>query len=538
MAGRIGRTPLTGQLRRTLAAHGEAERTGVPVEDVLGQAEERRKREVSRRGFLKIAGTATAAGAAFALPGLSAAARAASPSIIVVGAGLAGVRAAHWLYKVKGISTTVYEGNTRAGGRCYSLRNYFANGVTVEHGGALINTDHNTIRSLINNLGLSLDTVNAGSYNGWVDKFWIDGADYAYDAANADWGQVYNAMRSAISVAPWCQTYDNKTAGGVTLDNMTVNEWLDVNVPGGLASRFAKLMQSNAVAEYGLDPDQQSALNLVYLLGWNSRNSLDPLNGADEKYAVRGGNDQVVTRMLDQLPASTVQYGHKLVAVKRNASGSVRCTFAVGAGSYKDVTADRVIMAIPFTTLRDCDLSQSGFSALKLRTINELGLGANAKLHVEVSRRPWIDSGYGGSTYTNMSQFQCGWDDTSAVAPPGGVFCFFPGGRQVTNGWSGAAFGVPTAAQVSSYLAQLEPIHPGVTAAYTGKAYRDFWHANPWSKGAYTCQKVGQYTTLFGAGAVPEGNVHFAGEHTSVEYFGYLNGAVETGERAAKAAVV
>ena len=534
MAGRLGRTPLTDQLRRTLAAHGESQRTGVPVEEILGQAEERRG-GVSRRDFLKIAGAAGAAGATLGLPGMTPMAAAANPSIIVVGAGLAGIRAAHWLYRVKGISATVYEGNTRAGGRCWSLRDYFSNGVTVDHGGALINTDHNTIRSLVNNLGLTLDPVNGGSYNGWVDKYWIDGGEYSYSAANADWGQVYNAMKSALAAAPYCQTYNNNTAAGVQLDNMTVNQWLDANVPGGLSSRFAKLMQSNAIAEYGLDPDQQSALNLVYLLGWNSKNSLDPINGADEKYTVRGGNDQIVSRMLDQLPAGAVQYGHKLVAVRTNANGSVRCTFQVG-NSYKDVTADKAIIAIPFTTLRDCDLTQSGFSASTRRAINELGLGANAKIHVELSRRPWIDQGYGGSTYTNMNQFQCGWDDTAALAPPNGVFVFFPGGNQVINGWSGAAFGTAPAAQVSSYLAQAEPIWPGITAAYTGKAYRDFWWANPWSKGAYTCQKVGQYTSVFGVGNVPEGNIHFAGEHTSVEYYGFLNGAVESGERAAKAA--
>jgi monoamine oxidase len=185
--------------------------------------------------------------------------------------------------------------------------------------------------------------------------------------------------------------------------------------------------------------------------------------------------------------------------------------------------------------LRDADLTQSGFSAVKLRTIRELGLGANAKIHVGVSRRPWVDQGYGGAAYTNVSGFQCGWDDSVNAPLPSGAFVFFPGGRQVSDGWSGATHGTAPAAQVSAYLAQLEPIFPGVTAAYTGKAYRDFWWSNPWSKGAYTCQRPGQYTTLFGAGAVPEGNVHFAGEHTSLEDFGYLNGAVETGERAARA---
>lgn len=76
-----------------------------------------------------------------------------------------------------------------------------------------------------------------------------------------------------------------------------------------------------------------------------------------------------------------------------------------------------------------------------------------------------------------------------------------------------------------------------MTAAYTGKSYRDAWHLNPWSKGAYTCQRPGQYTSLFGVGTVRAGNVHFAGEHTSVEYYGFLNGAVESGERAAREVV-
>ena len=142
-----------------------------------------------------------------------------------------------------------------------------------------------------------------------VNKYRIDGADYPYDEANADWGQVYNAMRNALRSAPYPQTFDNHTDAGIALDNMTVNQWLDANVPGGLSSRFAKLMQSNAVAEYGLDPDQQSALNLVYLLGWNSQNSLDPLNGSDEKYTVHGGNDQIVSRMIDQLPAGRSSTG-------------------------------------------------------------------------------------------------------------------------------------------------------------------------------------------------------------------------------------
>ena len=535
---RGGRTPLTTQLRHTLWAHGEASRTGMPVEEVLGASRERAERTdaggPSRRDVLRAAGALGIAGAATAIgarPAMSAPTSA--PSVAIVGAGLAGVRAAHWLWRVKGIASTLYEGSDRSGGRCHSLRDWFSGGYVVEHGGSLINTDHNALRNLANNLGLTLDTVHGGSYQGWVDKYWIDGADYPYDAANADWGQVWLAMKNALKAAPYPQTFDSWTEAGRVLDDLTVDEWLDANVPGGLSSRFARLMQSNAIAEYGLDPGEQSALNLVYLLGWNSQNQLAPINGADEKYSVRGGNDQVVTRMIAELPPGTMQYGRALVAVRTLSDARVRLTFA-GDGKPTDVTVDRAILALPFTTLRQCDLSRSGFSALKLKTIEEQGLGSNAKLHVEVTNRPWVEQGYGGACYTNMEQFQCGWDDTAAQPLPGGVFNFFPGGTQVSQGWTGDAFGAAPADQVAAYLAQAEPIFRGITAAYTGRSYRDFWYANPWSHGAYTAQRPGQYTRIFGNGAVPEGNVHFAGEHTSVYYYGFLNGAVESGERAAK----
>ncbi|GAA1790613.1 NAD(P)/FAD-dependent oxidoreductase [Agromyces lapidis] len=543
MVFRRGTTPQTARLGRILRAHGEAERTGVPVDEVLeraasASADAAERSSLSRRDALRVAGVA-GAGAALAMAGPAPAFAAAptakppAPSVAIVGAGLAGTRAAHWLWRTKGIASTIYEGSARPGGRCYSLRGHFDEGIVVEHGGALINTDHNAIRNLASNLGLSIDVVDGGSYNGWEDKYWIDGADYSYDDANADWGQVYSAMKADLAAAPYCQTFDAHTAAGVALDNMSVDDWLAQKVPGGLSSRFAKLMRSNVMAEYGLESHEQSALNLVYLLGWNGQNSLSPVNGADEKYVVRGGNDQIVTRMIAELPANAVRYGHELIAVKRNVDGTVRLSFAVG-NSTVDKTVDRVILALPFTTLKDCDLSQSGFSPLTRRAIDELGLGANAKVHVQLDHRPWVENGYGGSTYTNPSGFQCGWDDTASHPLPTGIFNFFPSGDQV-KAWSGPAFGVPSTQQVAGLLAQLEPIHPGVTAAYSGKAYRDFWWANRWSKGAYTCQRPGQYTELFGVGQTPEGNVHFAGEHTSVEYYGFLNGAVTSGERAAKA---
>ena len=61
----------------------------------------------------------------------------------------------------------------------------------------------------------------------------------------------------------------------------------------------------------------------------------------------------------------------------------------------------------------------------------------------------------------------------------------------------------------------------------------DYWAGNPWTKGSYSYWKVGQYTKFAGAEREIEGACHFAGEHTSIDFQGYLNGAVETGQRAA-----
>jgi monoamine oxidase len=72
-----------------------------------------------------------------------------------------------------------------------------------------------------------------------------------------------------------------------------------------------------------------------------------------------------------------------------------------------------------------------------------------------------------------------------------------------------------------------------LTNAYNGRAFVDFWPAYEWTRGSYSFYEVGQYTKFAGMERRRQGTCHFAGEHTSIDFQGYLNGAVETGERAA-----
>ena len=127
-------------------------------------------------------------------------------------------------------------------------------------------------------------------------------------------------------------------------------------------SRLGKLILADTVTENGGDPDDQSALDLIVLLTGNPRSSLYPLPGDDERYTVVGGNDQLVSRMIEALPKDAVRHDHVLAAIRENADGTVALVFDVAGKSVKK-TADLVVLALPFSTLRHVDLSAPGCRA-------------------------------------------------------------------------------------------------------------------------------------------------------------------------------
>ena len=219
---------------------------------------------------------------------------------MIVGAGLAGIRCAHMLWTGGSrIASTVYEADTtHIGGRCWSLRGYFANGLIGEHGGAFINQNQTAIRNLATNLGLKQEVVNGGDLLSGEEVYWVNGHRYTLAQANADWGSIgYPVFQAAYQKAPWPQRYNASTAEGRRLDGLNVVQWLDETGIGS-TSNFGQLMQTNVLSEYGGEPVTQSALNLLYLLAWNNQNSVVPLPGDDEKYHIVGGNDQLISSMV------------------------------------------------------------------------------------------------------------------------------------------------------------------------------------------------------------------------------------------------
>ena len=79
----------------------------------------------------------------------------------------------------------------------------------------------------------------------------------------------------------------------------------------------------------------------------------------------------------------------------------------------------------------------------------------------------------------------------------------------------------------------LEYVFPGISAHYTGKAALSYPTGDPYLLGSYACWRVGQYTHFGGYEGVRQGSVHFASEHCSVEFQGFMEGAAREGARAA-----
>jgi monoamine oxidase len=154
-------------------------------------------------------------------------------------------------------------------------------------------------------------------------------------------------------------------------------------------------------------------------------------------------------------------------------------------------------------------------------------MGTNAKLNVQFARRHWATLGCNGDSYADTG-YQATWEVSRAQAGTPGILVDYTGG-DVARAQSGGA----AATLAAQFLAQLEPVLPGITAEWNGLATFDDWLTNPWTLGSYSFWRVGQYTSIAGVEGERSANCHFAGEHTSIDFQGYLNGAVESGERVA-----
>jgi monoamine oxidase len=505
---------------------------------------------LSRRQILRGAG---AAGLAVAVPAAvtgSPAARAAvrpEPRVVIIGSGIAGLGCAFRLWARHGLASEVYEYNpARAGGRIHTLRGFFADGQYAEEHGEFISSEHTEMRRLAAGFGLTLDDVNAyPPHTRAADsRFRFDGRFWpqaALDREWHDWG--YRLFRDAAFVrAPWPTLLGRHTTWGWRWDHTPATEWIERYIPGGLASDFGRLCVAILLDEYGGPVAGQSALNLVYLLGTydsvpsgRQPKSHPELSATDEKWHIRDGNDQLIQGLISTLPAGTVHLGQRLEAVRSRGHGRYTCTFTCGTARH-DVPADHVVFALPFTRLREVELRGIELPPPQLRAIREEPLGTNAKIAMQFARRVWNADHWTGNLYTD-GIVQGGWETT--VDQPGkpGILIALPGGE--TGADIGRRYGLTCyegpapQAMTRDFLACFDQSFPGAGAAYNGRAYYSWSAGDPYTGGAYSYLKTGQYTAFNGIQGRRSGNLHFAGEHTSVNFQGYMEGALRSGYRCA-----
>ena len=409
---------------------------------------------------------------------------------------------------------------TQAGwGQCNGLRG------VVDSGRPLFHWPHLAIKQLVQELGLDLDNLVQAEAAGTEMLGHFDGRPYTFAEMTDDLKVIWRQLHKDTSDASYPTTYKISTERGRQLDQISIAGWIELYVPGGMASRLGRLLDVAYTIEYGADTSDQSCLNMLYLLGYVGPGQFRTFGRSDEKLHVRGGNDLIVSQTAALL-GSQIQTGAELTAIALSSGGAYTLTFN-GSSGTKTVVADHVVLALPFSLLRSVNWSKAGFSGIKAKAIRELGMGANSKLHLQFKSRFWNDLRANGETYSDRG-YQNSWEVSRAQAGTSGILVDYTGGT------IGASFGSGTpASKAKMFLDQIEPVLPGATAQWNGKVALDFWPGNRWSKGSYSYYRVGQYTSFGGAEWERSGSCHFAGEHTSQDFQGYLNGAVETGERAA-----
>jgi monoamine oxidase len=533
----MARTPLASSLRALFRDLALSKRTGVRVDELRDQrAEARAKRGPSRRDLL-VGGAAGAA--ALALP-RAARAAASGGSIAIIGGGIAGLTCSLNLLD-RGLESTVYEASNRLGGRIFSNRTgYWADGQISEWGGELIDSGHLTMLGLASRFGLPVDDLIAAQPAGSSDTYFVNGGYYAKEDADRDFEAIWNAIKDDLHAAPYPQTWDSYIASGAALSAMSVHDWIETRVPGGHDSGLGQILDLAYAIEFGADTMDQSALNLLYLLAYQPtpfKGELAMFGVSDEKFHIRGGNQRLPEAIGAHL-GSRVVTGHKLARIKQTAGGRYQLTFERGNQTV-ETTYDHVVMALPFAAY-SFDYSQAGFDSLKQQAITELGRGHNGKLHLQFNSRGWLGTGpwpgaSNGSSYSDTG-YQATWDVSRAQAGASGLLVLYSGGSVTDSMKTTTPFATATDARVradaADGLAELAPVYPGL--AWNGRATQSIWHKAPLFGASYSFYRTGQYTQFAGYEAVRQGNVHFCGEHTNMDYQGFMEGGAFSGENTAK----
>lgn len=520
----MAKSALMAMLRHASSIAQKSMETGIPADELLGMISDRTANfPISRRqllhGGLAAAGAVAAATLTGEGEGAFAQQQGRSP-ILVVGGGIAGLTAAYRL-RQGGVRADLIEATNRIGGRIRTVPKVARTEISADVGGEFIDSGHSNLISLATELGLrAIDLAQVQS--GFVkDAFFLEGRRFSVQQLIADFAPLATKIQGDLRAVGGNISYLDFTETAEKLDNISIAEYLE---KAETSTVIRQLLRIAYVTEYGRDVEEQSALNLLFLIAAKADN-FSLYGDSDKRYQIDGGNSQIVNRLASQLSGS-IEVGTALEAITILPDGRYRVSLRSGQSTF-DRTYERVLLTLPFSTLRDVKINVP-LPQPKRRAIEQLGYGTNSKLVTGYRSRIWREVYQStASVFTDLG-FQNTWEATPFAPTANGLVTNFTGGRQ------GLAIGsgVPED-QAQRFLGQFERVFPGVKNLRTGKAVRAFWSGERFSKGSYACYLVGQWTQMHTVEGEQVGNLYFAGEHTSLENQGYMEGGCETGQRAA-----
>jgi monoamine oxidase len=243
----------------------------------------------------------------------------------------------------------------------------------------------------------------------------------------------------------------------------------------------------------------------------------------NQYFKIRGGTDLLPKAFADRL-SEKILYAVPVVRIEQSAYG-VKAVFQ-RAGAYHTLAGDYLVCAIPFTVQKNIEVAPA-FSVEKQRAIEQLPYLSASKIFLQSKNRFWVNEGESGFATTDLPISQV-WDMTYKQPGTRGILQAFPislHSRQVT--------GMSENERINFALEHVEAIYPGMREHFEGGVTK-CWDEDKWARGASAYYKPGQFSSLLPHVARPEGRIHFAGEHTSVWIDGWMQGALESGNRVAR----
>ena len=441
--------------------------------------------------------------------------------VIIVGAGLAGLSAAYELTEL-GHDVTILEARTRPGGRVQTLRDEFADGLYAEAGAARIGNHHDFTLKYTEIFGLVLDPFeppnSRSSYYVRNQKIQVKPGQHVpwpYDLTREERALGMKGMRQKYV---WSM----------------LNELGDVSDPSwpspDILRKYDHINRSDFWRARGASPEAVSLLSLGGIDDrvetWSTLFMLrnQALNQKLERfYKIRGGNDLLPKSFASRL-SEKIHYASPVVTIEQTAH-AVTAVF-LKAGSHHKLAADYLICAVPFTVQRNIEVVPP-FSVEKQRAIEQLPYLSASKIFLQTRERFWMKDGETGFATTDLPIREV-WDATYKQPGKRGILQAFPislHSRQFSA--------MSEDARVNSALNQVERIYPSIRQHFEGGLSK-CWDEDEWARGASAYYKPGQFTSLLPHVARPEGRIHFAGEHTSVWIDGWMQGALESGNRVAR----